>query len=233
MRRSPVWSPSSCQSEAPALVGIAHLGVRSFPLLAHEQPATGTGLHVARRPHPDIVPERAHLACPIVPLGTRLDADPTGTRSCRKTAARATASDVAELPLPVGINAVRLENRLCYAEPDHHDLSHRSPPVHPSQLTLLPGWRAVQGSGSDLVLQLSSHSPGRPPIGTFVRFSYSLGIYSMRAIASDRLPKLASAKPDSLGSKRPAGGALSGRPSPSSAWPSGPGNSKSLADTLL
>jgi hypothetical protein len=45
----------------------------------------------------------------------------------------------------VAINAVHLEHRLCYVQPDDHYLSHRSPPVHPSQLTLLPGWRAVHG----------------------------------------------------------------------------------------
>ena len=232
MRRSPVWSPSSCQSEAPALVGIAHLGVRSFPLLAHEQPATGTGLHVARRPHPDIVPERAHLACPIVPLGTRLDADPTDLivpkngstrdrlRRCRTTTSRGHQRRAPGKP-----------TLLCRTRPPRPvpSLSSRSSvAAHAAPwVESRPRIRIGPGTATE------SHSPGRPPIGTFVRFSYSLGIYSMRAIASDRLPKLASAKPDSLGSKRPAGGALSGRPSPSSAWPSGPGNSKSLADTLL
>jgi hypothetical protein len=40
--------------------------------------ALDVGLHVARRHQSDIVPERAQLSCPIVPGGTRLDADPTG-----------------------------------------------------------------------------------------------------------------------------------------------------------
>jgi hypothetical protein len=41
------------------------------------------------------------------------------------------------------------QNRLCYVQPDNHNLSHRSPPpVHTSRLTLLPEWRAVHGMKS-------------------------------------------------------------------------------------
>jgi hypothetical protein len=62
--------------------------------------------------------------------------------------------------LPVGINAVHLEHRLCYVQPDDHYLSHRSPPVHPSQLTLLPGWRAVHGIRSSDACRRLMTMPG-------------------------------------------------------------------------
>jgi hypothetical protein len=80
-----------------------------------------------------------------VPGGTRLDADPTGLDRREKRQHPRPPQTSPHDHLTVAINAVHLEHRLCYVQPDHHNLSHRSPPVHPSQLTLLPGWRAVHG----------------------------------------------------------------------------------------
>ena len=90
--------------------------------------AFDVGLHVARRHQPDIVPECPQLSCPIVPGGTRLDADPTGLDRREERQHPGPPQTSPNHHPTVTINAVHLEHRLCYVHPDNHYLSHRSPP---------------------------------------------------------------------------------------------------------
>jgi hypothetical protein len=100
------------------------LSVGRIVLLAFD-----VGLHVARRHQPDIVPECAQLACPIVPGGTRLDADPTGLDDRREERQHPRPPQTSPNYHPtVAVDAMHLKNGLCYVQTDNHNLSHRSPP---------------------------------------------------------------------------------------------------------